>query len=267
MDEASEVITLCPFDIHFSQTRIRPEFQDGRSLQTALDQMQAEPLARTDEGDGELLLVPPFPRIEVTKWRCKLRDSTGAPKLDSDTGCELYSQEERWFSFDNRRLCCLQRAAAAQWPKKVMCEAIEIPQTLARTRELRKFDTRSSGCSVFVGRRDEPNPERWCWRTTVGLPAAEPEPGVVMRLRHRGDRAREAEPGDLPFKRGQRQRPAEESDDKGSAMEVLRGLLLFMIIYLVMRIVVILWQKYHHKILQSAQELVVEPGAGENSTF
>ncbi|OLP95618.1 hypothetical protein AK812_SmicGene22231 [Symbiodinium microadriaticum] len=194
-----ETLTLSPFEIHFSQTRIRSEFQDGRPLQLALDEIQVMP-----NGQGEdFLLVPPFPRIEVTRWRCKLRDSTGAAKL-SEGGQELYSQEERWFSFDNRRLCCLQRAAAQHWPKKVCCEVVEIPQTLARTRELRKFDTRNTGLSVLVGRRDDPNPEKWCWRTEVGLPT--------------------------------------ESEQEIGACGSDR---LFMIIYLLMRIAVVLWQKKH----------------------
>lgn len=237
-----ETLTLSPFEIHFSQTRIRSEFQDGRPLQLALDEIQVMP-----NGQGEdFLLVPPFPRIEVTRWRCKLRDSTGAAKL-SEGGQELYSQEERWFSFDNRRLCCLQRAAAQHWPKKVCCEVVEIPQTLARTRELRKFDTRNTGLSVLVGRRDDPNPEKWCWRTEVGLPTeSEQEIGVVLPgLRHRGGRPQESEQGHLPFKRNGRRRSKQEEETAGSSFGALRGLLLFMIIYLLMRIAVVLWQKKH----------------------
>ncbi|CAE8649233.1 unnamed protein product [Polarella glacialis] len=198
--EACRVVLLSPLDIHFSQTRIRPDFQDGRSLEDTQANIQVTDLKAVQEFEdlseselpGELLLVAPFPSIEVTKWRCKFRDENGAPRLDPDTGLDLYSKEESWFSFDNRRLCCLQRAAVAKWPLQARCEVVEVPHNLARTRELRKFDTRTFGKTVLVGSRDMPDPACWSWRAAVGQPEEPPpDTGVAMQpgVRWRGMRA------------------------------------------------------------------------------
>ena len=35
------------------------------------------------------------PDAKLPRWRCKLRDAEGAPRIDPETGLELYSQEER----------------------------------------------------------------------------------------------------------------------------------------------------------------------------
>ncbi|CAK9042788.1 unnamed protein product [Durusdinium trenchii] len=272
-----KIITLSPLEIHFSQTRIRSEFQDGRSLQMALDKIEDK---EVNFDEDALLLVTPFPRIEVTRWRCKLRDETGAARVDAN-GMELYSQEERWFSFDNRRLWCLQirkenrpvqscphqkgtqswqlRAAVKKWPKKVYCEVFEISQTLAKTRELRKFDTRTFGLSVLVGRREELNLEKWCWKTEVGLPVeTAPEEGVALSaLRQR--KGLETERGQISWRHQRKSRRHEdeyEETQKFSALEILRGLLLFMIIYLGLRVCVILFQKYRLNMSMSSNSTV-----------
>lgn len=247
--EGCRLILLSPFDIHFSQTRIRSEFQDGRTLEEALGQIviAAPDLPNADSEGGEegksfSLLSVPFPYIEVTKWRCKLREANGAPKVDPNTGLELYSEEERWFTFDNRRLCCLQRAAAAHWPKDVRCEAVEIPPNLARMRELRKFDTRTFGCSVLVGRRDDPEPETWSWRAAVGLPEeAQPEGGIARQksLRWRGGRSSSrSETG----KGGRRGKPGAQDGSDGGRLEPLRSALLFLLVYLALRLAVSLFR-------------------------
>eukprot|EP00440_Ansanella_granifera_P002818 gb/GFBE01003074.1/.p1 GENE.gb/GFBE01003074.1/~~gb/GFBE01003074.1/.p1 ORF type:complete len:274 (+),score=35.55 gb/GFBE01003074.1/:1-822(+) len=251
--QGCNLIQLSPFEIHFSQTRIRSEFQDGRPLQGALDEIEAE-TQQGDQGEEDfVLLKPPFPRIEVTRWRCKLREKDGAPRLDPDSGLELYSQEEQWFSFDNRRLCCLQRAAASHWPQKVRCEVVEIPPTLARTRELRKFDTRTGGLSVLVGRREEENLDSWCWRTAVGLPKEEqPETGVVMPgLRSRGSRTSDGSGGRGPARRPRNRQSYEDDNEEVeevqshySMRDILSSALLFAIIYLALRMLFIVFRKH-----------------------
>jgi hypothetical protein len=283
------VVLLSPFDIHFSQTRIRTEFQDGHTVEettpliqtvprgTRRSPAEGEPCAadkdataeakegepeEVDEeeilGDGcEDLSAPtrgedfkmqsfPFPRIEVTRWRCKLREPDGAPKLDPSTGLELYSHEERWFTFDNRRLYCLQKAATAVWPTEVRCEVIEVPHNLAKCRELRKFDTRTFGCTVLVGRRDETNLDTWSWRAAVGLPEElQPEEGVArqksMRWRGRGGRG-----GPHSGGRGNRrgQSSDEEQDGGPVGLELMRSALLFFLVYLGLRVVVSVFR--HH---------------------
>mmetsp|Transcript_84536 Transcript_84536/g.196564 ORF Transcript_84536/g.196564 Transcript_84536/m.196564 type:complete len:311 (-) Transcript_84536:92-1024(-) len=267
--EGCRVVLLSPFEVHFSQTRIRSEFQDGHTLQetiaeivpaessggkkrASLDEVNSntksnneeeeeeEILPADDENDDCILVTIPFPRIEVTRWRCKLREADGTPKLDPVTGLELYSQEERWFTFDNRRLYCLQRAAAALWPRKALCEVVAIPPTLARMRELRKFDTRTFGCSVLVGRRDDPSPELWSCRAAVGLPEeAQPEGGIARqrsrRWRGRGDSRGAGERGN----RGRRGVNSREAAEGGRAgMELMRSALLFLLVYLALRIAV-----------------------------
>lgn len=306
--EDCRIVLLSPFDIHFSQTRIRTEFQDSRLVEDTIPQIQVVPVgyrssssaspAETASGDapatesaeaaeaaangstdeaeaaggatGETAAEPvetgdsdyglgeeaedyseekrgkdfqmlwhPFPRIEVTKWRCKLREADGSPKLDPQTGLELYSHEERWFSFDNRRLYCLQKAAASAYPSEVRCEVVEIPGAMARTRELRKFDTRTFGCSVIAGRRDDPNPETWSWRVAVGLPEeAQPEEGIAKQksMRWRGQKR-----GNGPNSggnSGRRRRDTDEADQESHGMELMRSALLFFLVYLGLRVVV-----------------------------
>mmetsp|Transcript_40996 Transcript_40996/g.87323 ORF Transcript_40996/g.87323 Transcript_40996/m.87323 type:complete len:303 (-) Transcript_40996:31-939(-) len=264
MPEGCRKLLLSPFEVHFSQTRIRAEFQDGRRLEETTPQIEAvegstvaatcdaqsvapSPEAALAKGEDNaiLLLRAPFPSIEVTKWHCKLREADGTPRLDPDTGLELYSEEERWFTFDNRRLCCLQRAAAAVWPREARCEVIEIPPTLARLRELRKFDTRTFGCSVIVGRRDDPNPETWCWRSAVGVPEELQPEGGVARQRSSTARWRGGGAGRGVDGRGRRRRsgaggdqeePWEWEDWSAYMLENGRNLLLFLLVYLALRL-------------------------------
>mmetsp|Transcript_55521 Transcript_55521/g.125142 ORF Transcript_55521/g.125142 Transcript_55521/m.125142 type:complete len:295 (-) Transcript_55521:133-1017(-) len=254
--QGCRVVLLSPFEVHFSQTRIRDQFQDGHTVEETIAEITfsrgasvTEDCKAQEDVDGSkagdvVVLSFPFPRIEVTRWRCKLREADGTPKLDPATGHELYSHEERWFTFDNRRLCCLQRAAAALWPTEARCEVIEIPATLARTRELRKFDTRTFGCSVIVGKRDDPDPYTWSWRIAVGLPEeAQPECGVARQksLRWRG---RSRASGDLA--RGGRRGAGGDQDEAESGhpgMEAIRSALLFLLVYLALRLAVHIFRR------------------------
>lgn len=254
--EGCKVVLLSPLEIHFSQTRVSLEFQDGHTLEETLSEIKAVPSNEAPEEmlndaedvsencmltanggeedddakkDFRILLVP-FPMIEVIRWRCKLREPSGAPKVDPATGLELYSTEERWFTFDNRRLYCLQKAAMDQWPIPVRCQVIAVPMKLAKTRELRKFDTKTFGCRVAVGRRDDPDITSWSWRAAAGLPEEEqPENGVARqaKVRWRGKGSR----GDG--------RNSGSSADKGggnSMLEMLRSALLFFLVYLSLRL-------------------------------
>lgn len=234
------VVLLSPFEVHFSQTRIRAEFQDGHKLEETIQQIKAEEKNEDVAGDFVVLGVP-FPRIEVTRWRCKLREADGSPKLDPATGLELYSHEERWFTFDNRRLCCLQRAASALWPVEARCEVVEIPPTLARMRELRKFDTRTFGYTVLVGRRDDPSAETWCWRTAVGVPEeTQPVDGVARQRSTRGIRGSGrgvGESGGRPNRRGVNG-SHENYDGESAGTEIVRNVLLFLLVYLGLRLTV-----------------------------
>lgn len=244
--EHCQVILLSPLDIQFSQTRIRPEFQDSRLLCESLTDIEVTPLVpgaasadveatpqEDDDGSPLQLLRPPFPRIEVTRWRCKLRAADGSARIDPVTGLELYAEQERWFSFDNRRLYCLQKAAVKSWPSKVRCEVVVVPQAMAKFRELRKFDTRTCGWNVSCGRRDEPNPELWSWRSAAGLPEEEPEVGVAKSRSGARFRGRGKGGG-----KGYRREEQEEEPQEGqSTSEMFRNVLLFFLVYIGLRIV------------------------------
>eukprot|EP00929_Paragymnodinium_shiwhaense_P037169 TRINITY_DN19850_c0_g1_i1.p1 TRINITY_DN19850_c0_g1~~TRINITY_DN19850_c0_g1_i1.p1 ORF type:complete len:342 (-),score=37.33 TRINITY_DN19850_c0_g1_i1:121-1146(-) len=271
VQEGCSLRMLCPFDIHFSQTRIRAEFQDGRSVQDATDAIKVIPMvARNDSADQDtdasdtenmepnkarqdqtseetLMLSCPFPRIEVTKWRCKLREADGTARLDPATGLELYSKEERWFSFDNRRLYCMQRAATKSWPSKILCEVVVVPHALAKQRELRKFDTKTFGYSVMVGRRTDESPENWCWRTAVGLPQAmQPEDGVARQRSNRW-RAANARQGYRGDPRGKRYSQDDDDDEEEEQGGFFRSVVLCFAIYLVLRILMLTVKYYWPK--------------------
>lgn len=246
--EGCEIILLSPFEIHFSQTRIRDQFQDSRTVEDAIASVTWE--ASKGEYDDESerggkdaqVAEHPFPRIEVTRWRCKLREADGSPKVDS-AGMELYSHDERWFTFDNRRLYCLQQAATTRWPNEVRCEVVAVPGELAKTRELRKFDTRTFGNTVIVGKKDDSKEDRrgavgdtWSWRAAVGVPEEQqPEDGIARRpsTRYRGrDRRDGSGPG------SGRRRQEDEADESNGTNELIRSALLFFLLYLVLRIIV-----------------------------
>lgn len=183
---AGRLRLLSPLEIHFSQSHIRPSFQDGSSVDSTVaelqtlrcrEQLSSLPLESSSawaelgapEGEGRWwLLRPQFPEIEVIQWRIKLRNEAGAIQMD-EKGAELYGDRE-WYSLDNRRLYCLQKAAAALYPEQVRCAVLVIQQQEGTCREFRKFRTPDRGRSVAVGHRDSTTLPRWSWRKEAGLP-------------------------------------------------------------------------------------------------
>lgn len=150
---------ISPFAVRFTQEHIRSTFRDGRELQLALAQIEVH------EGVGEydVVLHAPFPTIEVIRYEPSERrmgaDCCEEVESGVDTGAH-------WFTFDNRRLYCLQHAAAAQWPKKVAA-VVEVlyadPGTLRK-----KFDSTTLGRSVNLD--DHSSLSRWDWRESVAGP-------------------------------------------------------------------------------------------------
>lgn len=163
---------LSPYDVRFSQMRARHEFRDAKLLEESVAQIKA---VRCDEEGSEepvWYLEAPFPPIEVLRWRCKLRDeSTGRPKLDQATGEELWDSSDHWFTLDNRRLYCYQKAAIAVWPDRVVIDVVELPPgPLTRMRELKKFRTLDCGRSILIGgRNDGETLVRWSWWEALGF--------------------------------------------------------------------------------------------------
>lgn len=222
---------LSPFEVHFSQAHIRPEFQDGRTVDDTIAEIQGELCSPLDteaypgvitKGDSWWLLKTPFPEIEVIQWRCKLRAEDGSMKVDA-SGNELYGERE-WYSLDNRRLYSLQKAAAKLYPKEVRCAVRVIRQEDSNYREFRKFRTPDLGRTVGIGHREAVEMPRWSWRREVGLPD-EPLPvGVAVvkpaRKKRNGHNSSERQGGD---------------EDEGKR-DLSTNALLFVLVYAVLRL-------------------------------
>eukprot|EP00418_Pyrodinium_bahamense_P065263 CAMPEP_0179094088 /NCGR_PEP_ID=MMETSP0796-20121207/43130_1 /TAXON_ID=73915 /ORGANISM="Pyrodinium bahamense, Strain pbaha01" /LENGTH=340 /DNA_ID=CAMNT_0020791749 /DNA_START=113 /DNA_END=1135 /DNA_ORIENTATION=- len=166
---------VCPFAVRFTQDYIRTSFRDGRLIQVTLNEIKAE---EAGVGDYDVILRAPFPHIEIIRWRLP-RYGVGRVKSGKGTNIEM---REHWFTLDNRRLYCLQRAAAALWPRRVaaVCEILYAdPGTVWK-----KYDSSTHGWSVHLGPSATDTPtDRWDWREAV-LPlemraGREEEPGVL----------------------------------------------------------------------------------------
>mmetsp|Transcript_954 Transcript_954/g.2100 ORF Transcript_954/g.2100 Transcript_954/m.2100 type:complete len:399 (-) Transcript_954:80-1276(-) len=137
---------ISPFAIRFSQERIKNIFQDGRLVQEALEHIEVQP----GYGSYDLVIQAPFPTIEVLRW-CPRHHSA--------------NDGEHWFTLDNRRLYCLQKAAAAHWPKRVAA----VVQVLYNDAGFmwRKYDSTTCGQTVGIGRCLEEIVVRWNWSAEV----------------------------------------------------------------------------------------------------
>jgi hypothetical protein len=140
---------ISPLAVRFSQQRIRATFRDGLEVEASMRQITVEPGA----GDYDIILKAPFPTIEIIRWSQNGRKKGG---------------HEHWFSFDNRRLYCLQRVAAQYWPKRVGA-AVEV--MYADPGQIRKkLDSQTSGLSVSIGHAfaTARQLDEWSWRSYVG---------------------------------------------------------------------------------------------------
>lgn len=155
---------ISPLAIRFSQQRIRKNFQDGRELDAAIQQITSE----SSDGDYDVILTAPFPTIEILRY---------SPHGRTDGGHQ--AEGAHWFTFDNRRLYCLQRKATEQWPKRVgtLVRVLHCDDGTIR----KKLDSASCGKSVSIGHAfaTEDELQVWDWREDVverappGLPEAE----------------------------------------------------------------------------------------------
>lgn len=147
---------ISPLAIRFTQQRIRETFQDGYEVEATIKQITAAP----GVGDYDIILEVPFPAIEIIRWAANGRSSGSG---------------ENWFSFDNRRLYCLQRVAAKYWPKRVGASVEVLYADSGAIRK--KLDTQTCGMSVSIGHAFSVAHElaEWSWRKAVqkrGLPAS-----------------------------------------------------------------------------------------------
>jgi len=138
---------ISPLAVHFTQQRIREIFRDGHEVEATIKQITAKP----GVGEYDIILNTPFPAIEIMRWSPKGRKAGG----------------EHWFSFDNRRLYCLQRVAAAYWPKRV---ATTVEVLYADSGTIRKkLDSQTNGLSVSIGHAFAAPEElaEWAWQRAV----------------------------------------------------------------------------------------------------
>jgi len=124
---------------------------DGRSLEEAMADIHEQP----GTGDYDVILQFPFPAIEIIRYGAGDTEQ----KHKNDDG-------KHWFTLDNRRLYCLQRVAAAFWPRRVAA-AVEIlyasPGSVRR-----KYDTTTYGHSVALKHATKDvSVGRWDWKLSV----------------------------------------------------------------------------------------------------
>eukprot|EP00446_Apocalathium_sp_SHHI-4_P018872 CAMPEP_0177292136 /NCGR_PEP_ID=MMETSP0367-20130122/76618_1 /TAXON_ID=447022 ORGANISM="Scrippsiella hangoei-like, Strain SHHI-4" /NCGR_SAMPLE_ID=MMETSP0367 /ASSEMBLY_ACC=CAM_ASM_000362 /LENGTH=402 /DNA_ID=CAMNT_0018749675 /DNA_START=115 /DNA_END=1323 /DNA_ORIENTATION=+ len=128
---------ISPLAIRFTQEHIKTLFRDCRIVEDTVEEI------KTSAGDGgyDAILEAPFPDIEI------IRFSGGAA-------------ERHWFTLDNRRLYCLQRAAAKLWPLRV---AVKVQILYADPGAVRR-----KGSSVTVSPSCKVAPLfRWDWKVSV----------------------------------------------------------------------------------------------------
>jgi len=170
------VLVLNPLAIRFAQPRINNFFAkpDGREVLDTIKELKVERFVQDDTGSSDsfgrddLFIRAPFPVIEVIQFRAKLRDEDGSTVKDEVTGIQRHG-EERWFTLDNRRLYCLQRAAIKAWPLLCYAEVKVVDSLDSTSKVLRKFRTTSEGTSVRVGSSQDniENLPEWSWRDSL----------------------------------------------------------------------------------------------------
>lgn len=156
---------ICPLSVRFTQEHIKTLFKDGRVVEASVEQIEAEPAG---VADYDLVLSAPFPAIGVLRL--------SPLGYEGSRGCG--DEVGHWFTLDNRRLYCLQRAAMKYWPRRVAAK-VEILYTdpgLVR----RKYDSTTFGASVTISHSCKDAPLwRWDWRTAV--PACPLSAGPALR--------------------------------------------------------------------------------------
>lgn len=139
---------ISPFAVRFTQQRIRETFKDGHKLEGTIEEIKVLP----GVGDYDLVLAAPFPTIEIIRWAPNGRNG---------------GEKAHWFSYDNRRLYCLQRVAAEYWPKRVGANVEVLYADSGAIRK--KLDSRTGGLSVSIGHAFASDHElqQWSWQKAV----------------------------------------------------------------------------------------------------
>lgn len=145
---------ISPLAVRFTQEHIRTTFKDGRLLETSYEQITSKP----GTGDYDVILEAPFPNIEIIRWH--------VPRNSKEP-----RDADHWFTLDNRRLYCLQRAAVAHWPRRVAV-VVDLLYSDVGT-ALKKFDSATRGQVVTIGHSVKgPTIARWDWLWEIPSAAA-----------------------------------------------------------------------------------------------
>jgi len=150
---------VSPFAIRFTQEHIRTTFRDGRSVEAAIEEINQG----HGTGNYDVILRAPFPPIEILRWCMPRQDAD----LAAETNCPVgVRPREHWFTLDNRRLFCLQRAAVAAWPRR--CAAVVMILYADPGTVRKKYDSASAGFAVSVAHSYDDIPVmRWDWRERI----------------------------------------------------------------------------------------------------
>jgi hypothetical protein len=168
---------ISPCAVRFSQARIRPTFQDGHVVEDTMQDIEAISFPDKNCREIDALLRVPFPPIEIIRWWPKMRDQDGIVMVDEE-GSSVRG-EACWFTFDNRRLYCLQAAAVKAWPRRVVA-VVHVMRDLPISRGTpRKFRTTDMGNSVRIARRYDSVPRTiWNWAKATEPSSAAEELGL-----------------------------------------------------------------------------------------
>jgi len=151
---------ISPLAVRFTQEHIRNTFRDRRSVPAAVEEIKAGP----GHGDYDVVLSFPFPAIEVMRSPAAKQHNSVLSDLSQIIGEK--GEGSHWFTLDNRRLYCLQRAAVKLWPLRVAAKVDVLYADNGSGRK--KYDSISYGCSVTISSSiKDSNCSRWDWRYEV----------------------------------------------------------------------------------------------------
>jgi len=131
---------MSPLDIRFSQKKMQPVFSDGRSVAETLNQIQVVQCKKGEASQygATWKLKVPFPSIEVI--HCRHMPKNWSPDTVKDSSGSSSAMPEFWFTLDNRRLYCLQKAAIGVWPERCVSDVdVLLGPPVWRVSSVRKF--------------------------------------------------------------------------------------------------------------------------------
>merc|ERR1719265_2870381 len=111
--------------------------------------------------------------MEIIRLKQERRED-GGERVRDEKGKRSWG-EESWFTFDNRRLYCLQRTALQHWPRPCAVVVKVLFDFPAVRCARHKFRTTTDGCSVKISLPDGQPGELWTWQQAAKLVQTTPE--------------------------------------------------------------------------------------------